>query len=397
MPTRAGWLVLAAGIGTIATGRIFAITELFVVGTGMVLLVILTTARTLGRQLRVAVRRVTEPARPVAGGNARVELVIHAATSTPAIDLWEPVGAAGGASIRLAPLRRNERAGAAYRLPTGQRGLVTVGPLRADVHDVLGLSRRTTELAAARTVLVYPRWQRVPLPSLNGGSGPLSRHLTNRALGHPAATEFKSLRDYAVGDDLRMVHWKASARLDDNLVIRETDSLADLHLTVVLDLWAQSYSDDGFERAVSAAASLALSAADEGRVLRLLTTDHDEFIVDALSAEATMEFLASVQRSSGMHQSPTRSWGDGLHVAILVTGNPGLGRVPALRTVAGRSDGLVVVACDGPFARTGGAFHVDATVDDAFGPAFAALVGPTSSTRRLAPRVRSAAAMAAKR
>ena len=49
-----------------------------------------------------------------------------------------------------------------------------------------------------------------------------------------------------------MVHWKASARLDDNLVIRETDSLADLHLTVVLDLWSPSYTDDGFERGPSA-------------------------------------------------------------------------------------------------------------------------------------------------
>jgi hypothetical protein len=237
----------------------------------------------------------------------------------------------------------------------------------------------------------------VPLPSLNGGSGPLSKHLASRALGHPAATEFKSLRDYAVGDDLRMVHWKASARLADNLVIRETDSLADLHLSVVLDLWGDAYTDEGFERAVSATASLALSAADEGRVLRLLTTDHDEFIVDALSAEATMEYLASVQRSRGMQQSPTRSWGDGLHVAILVTGNPALGRVSALRTVAGRSDGLVVVACDGPVGRAGGAFVVDASVDDSFGPAFSALVGTASAQRRLAPRVRSAAAMAAKR
>jgi uncharacterized protein (DUF58 family) len=397
MPTRSGWLVLAAGIATIVAGRIFAISELFVLGVGLVLLVALTTARTMGRTLRVAVRRVTEPARPVAGGNARVELIVHAASSTPAIDLWEPVGDAGGASIRLAPLRRGERAGAAYRLPTHQRGLVTVGPLRADVHDVLGLSRRTTELAAARTVLVYPQWQRVPLPSLNGGSGPLSRHLASRALGHPAATEFKSLRDYAVGDDLRMVHWKASARRVDGLVIRETDSLADLHLTVVLDLWSEGYSDEGFERAVSATASLALSAADEGRVLRLLTTDHDEFIVDALSAEATMEFLATVRRSHGMHQSPTRSWGDGLHVAILVTGNPGTGRLPALRTVAGRSDGLVVVACDGPSSRGPGAFFVDASTDMAFGPAFTALVGATTGHARLAPRVRSAAAMAARR
>jgi uncharacterized protein (DUF58 family) len=396
MPTRSGWLVLAAGVATLAAGRVFAITELFVLGVGLLLLVVLTTARTAGRQLRVAVRRVTEPVRPVAGGSARVELIVHAASSTPAIDLWEPVGDAGGASIRLAPLRRNERAGAAYRLPTHQRGLVTVGPLRADLHDVLGLSRRTMELAPARTVLVYPQWQRVPLPSLNGGNGPLSRHLASRALGHPAATEFKSLRDYAVGDDLRLVHWKQTARRDD-LVIRETDSLADLHLTVVLDLWGEGYTDEGFERAVSATASLALSAADEGRVLRLLTTDHDEFIVDALSADATMEFLATVQRSRGMHQSPTRSWGDGLHVAILITGNPSLGRLPALRTVAGRSDGQVVVACDGPAARPGGAFFVDASTEQAFGPAFTALVGATIAQRRLAPRVRSAAAMAAKR
>jgi uncharacterized protein (DUF58 family) len=396
MPTRSGWLVLAAGLATLAAGRVFAITELFVLGVGLVLLVALTTARTMGRQLRVAVRRVTEPVRPVAGGSARVELIVHAASSTPAIDLWEPVGDAGGASIRLAPLRRNERAGAAYRLPTQQRGLVTVGPLRADLHDVLGLSRRTMELAPSRTVLVYPQWQRVPLPSLNGGNGPLSRHLASRALGHPAATEFKSLRDYAYGDDLRMVHWKQTARRDD-LVIRETDSLADLHLTVVLDLWGEGYSDDGFERAVSATASIALSAADEGRVLRLLTTDHDEFIVDALSADATMEFLATVQRSRGMHQSPTRSWGDGLHVAILITGNPSLGRLPALRTVAGRSDGLVVVACDGPTSRPSGAFFVDASVEQAFGPAFTALVGATTTMPRLAPRVRSAAAMAAKR
>jgi hypothetical protein len=132
-------------------------------------------------------------------------------------------------------------------------------------------------------------------------------------------------------------------------------------------------------------------------VLRLLTTDHDEFIVDALSAEATMEFLATVQRSPNMHQSATRSWGDGLHVAIVVTGSPGTGRLPSLRTVAGRSDGLVVVACDGPIAVGSGGFFVDATSDDAFGPAFSALVGVVGGRQQRRPRVRSAAAMAARR
>ena len=77
--------------------------------------------------------------------------------------------------------------------------------------------------------------------------------------------------------------------------------------------------------------------------------------------------------------------------------NPSLGRLPSLRTVAGRSDGLVVVACDGPSMRPSGAFFVDASTDQAFGPAFTALVGTATAMPRLAPRVRSAAAMAAKR
>lgn len=395
MPTRAGWLVGAAGVSCLVVGRVFAIRELFVLGAGLVLLVLVTTVRTSGRNLRVAVRRITEPARPVAGGQARVELIVHAESATPAIELWEPVGDAGGASIRLAPLRRGERVGAAYRLPTQQRGLVAVGPLRADLHDVLGLTSRTAELAPARNVLVYPMWQRVPLPSLNGGTGPLSQFLATRALGHPAATEFKALRDYVVGDDLRMVNWRATARRDD-LVVRETDSLADLHMSVVLDLLGDAYTADGFERAVSATASLALSAADEGRLLRLLTTNHDEFIVDAISSDATMEFLATVRPATSAHTAPTRSWGDGLHVAILVTGRVGQGRLPALRTIAGRSDGMVLVACDGPSSRPPGAFLVEAFTEGAFGPAFTNLVGAPATTRR-APRTRSAAALAARR
>lgn len=66
-----------------------------------------------------------------------------------------------------------------------------------------GLTRRSTWLAPARDVLVYPSVIQAPLPHLGSGSGPLSLWLARRAIGHPSADEFLSLRDYVAGDDLR--------------------------------------------------------------------------------------------------------------------------------------------------------------------------------------------------
>ena len=84
-----------------------------------------------------------------------------------------------------------------------------------------------------------------------------------------SGTEFHALRDYIEGDDLRQVHWRASAR-SENLKVREVEPDGLRRCTVALDDTTGEYSPEGFERAVSVAASAIASASRAGLQLRLV-------------------------------------------------------------------------------------------------------------------------------
>ena len=52
----------------------------------------------------------------------------------------------------------------------------------------------------------------VPAPRLNPeGPADVGEHLRLRAYGQ-SGSEFHSLREYMIGDDLRRIHWPSSAR-----------------------------------------------------------------------------------------------------------------------------------------------------------------------------------------
>jgi uncharacterized protein (DUF58 family) len=195
------------------------------------------------------------------------------------------------------------------------------------------------------------------------------------------ADEFHALRDYVPGDDLRRVHWRQSARRDD-LVVRQTDPSPRLSLTVVHDLHANQYTAPAFERAVSAVASLAGSAAHHRRPLRLITTDSDEQVVDELHLPDVMEHLALVQPSSGRLPPPRRHSGDGLHLVVVVGGAIDAARATSLARAAGGADVGVAVWCERGARIPPGWLGVDATIDGSFARAWAQLVGaaPTTST-----------------
>lgn len=107
MPSRNGWAVLVAALVAIVCGRLFGVVELYMLGSGVVALVVLAVARTSLRRCGVTVVRVAEPSRPRSATTPVCNSRSGAETPTPAIDLWEPVeGVGGAASLRLAPLRR---------------------------------------------------------------------------------------------------------------------------------------------------------------------------------------------------------------------------------------------------------------------------------------------------
>ena len=99
-----------------------------------------------------------------------------------------------------------------YRLPTDERGAWALGPISATLADPLGLTSRAFCAATISGFVVHPRTRPLaPLPpfSVGSSSGPMR---SRRPAPH--GEELRSVREYQPGDDLRRVHWPATARWD---------------------------------------------------------------------------------------------------------------------------------------------------------------------------------------
>jgi uncharacterized protein (DUF58 family) len=143
-----------------------------------------------------------------------------------------------------------------YRVQPLRRGRQYFGPLLHERRDPFGLATRTITHAMLDDVLVHPRIHLLRAPDPN--------RATNRriALGDDPHAEFRSLREYSVGDDLRLVHWMSSAR-SSTLLVRDRDQTALPTRMVLLDTLDRSATESLFEEAVEVAASLVCASLDQ--------------------------------------------------------------------------------------------------------------------------------------
>ncbi len=158
-----------------------------------------------------------------------------------------------------------------YPVPTSRRGVVPVGPLRVVRRDPLGLVVLARSYGDVVLVWVHPRVH--PLRAVPTGAG---RSLDGRvdAVPHGSIT-FDSLREYVVGDELRRVHWRTSARVGE-LMVRENVDTSLPRIVVLLDNRALAHPDrvggvaESFESACEAAASVVTAAVREDLPVVLL-------------------------------------------------------------------------------------------------------------------------------
>ncbi|MGF1600156.1 MAG: DUF58 domain-containing protein [Acidimicrobiales bacterium] len=271
-PTRAG---IGLGITTAASvvaGRIFGLLELYVLATMGAGAIIMAALYTASIRLDIGVARTASPSRLRAGAPARIDLGLQnrSRRSTPLISAHDSVQGSRGAALLLAPIRPGLEARIAYRLPTSRRGLVKVGPLDLTLGDPLGLTRSKLRAAEVTNLMVHPQLLDLrPLTAI-AGHDPTAELQPIRSLA-TAGDEFFALRPYVVGDELKRVNWRASARTDD-LVVRQEERPRTGRVTVVLDRRREVYDDAAFERAVSAALSALHSAFRGGDALRFLTS-----------------------------------------------------------------------------------------------------------------------------
>ncbi|MHC4470752.1 MAG: DUF58 domain-containing protein [Planctomycetota bacterium] len=150
------------------------------------------------------------------------------------------------------------------RLPALPRGIYRI--LGADLVSTwpLGLLRARRRIEAFEELVVYPA--PADLPESVSGRGGLGEILG--ACGAPEGLlQPSSLREYVPGDELRRVHWKASARRGE-LVITEWEGGLGAGVEVVLDRRTDAAT---LEHALGVLSALALAAREEKELLTLHT------------------------------------------------------------------------------------------------------------------------------
>lgn len=303
MLTRQGGLVTAGSIALVLAGRLFGIFELYLLGAGAAALVVAAAVVVSRTRLRLDISRELHPPRVHVDGPSRVELRVHnrATRRLPLLTLRDPVGEGRSASVVVAPLGAGDTVRANYRLPTDRRGILRIGPLAIEVTDPFGLASTTTRGAPVAELTVWPAIDDIaPLPHTSGDD-------PHGGTDHPnplasAGEDFHALRPYVVGDDLRQVHWKSTARGDD-LMVRQNEMPWQGRATVLLDTRAEAHTAETFERAVSAAASIVVACARRRFLVRLVTTGGDDSGSGAGTShiEGILERLATVHTERSGH------------------------------------------------------------------------------------------------
>ena len=139
--------------------------------------------------------------------------------------------------------------------------------------DPLGLTKTTVVASGSVELLVHPELLALKALKAVAGRDPLAEQRRARSLAN-SGDEFFALRPYMVGDELRRVHWPASARSTGELIVRQDEKPRTGRVTVILDQQSDHYDEDGFERAVSAALSALYAAWNGEDALRFSTSSN---------------------------------------------------------------------------------------------------------------------------
>ncbi len=177
-----------------------------------------------------------------------------------------------GATATAAALDPGETLEYAYTFQAA-RGVYNFPGVLARALEPFGLFETREELAAQANLLVYPQanaLNALPIrpPQTKGFSGPIS----SRKSG--AGMEFFGVRNFQLGDSLRHINWRTSARYPGSLFTNEFEQEQIADVGLILDARTKSdLSAPGgslFEHAIQATASLAEIFLKEGHRVSLL-------------------------------------------------------------------------------------------------------------------------------
>ncbi|HWL60757.1 MAG TPA: DUF58 domain-containing protein [Microbacteriaceae bacterium] len=268
--TPLGWVLTILFVVAVVVGARFGLVEGWAVAAVALVLLALSVPFLLGG-VSYEVRFDLDRDRVVAGSEVGAALAVRNTSHRVALPgvLDIPVGP-GLVESYVPLLRPGAEHRETVRIAAGRRGIIQVGPMTITRGDPIGLLRRDLSWPQVELVHVHP--VTTPLP-------PTSAGLMKDVDGQPTRTivdsdlAFHAIREYVPGDSRRHVHWKSTAKTG-SLMVRQFEESRRARVAVVLDLLATAYqeeSEEEFELAVSAAASLALQSIRDGRDVLMVT------------------------------------------------------------------------------------------------------------------------------
>ncbi|GAA0220234.1 DUF58 domain-containing protein [Cryptosporangium japonicum] len=237
------------------------------------ILAVIAVART---RYRLSCTRAVHPGRIQAGNPASVALRLENLSRVPTgvLLLEEQLPPALGEPPRfvLDRLASRQWSSVEYPIRVDVRGRYEIGPLTVRLTDPFGLCELTRSFTRTERIIVTPQvtpLASIPLEGDQSGMSP-NQPRSTVARGEDAA----STREYRVGDDLRRVHWKSTARTGELMVRREEQPRESLG-TVLVDTRFSAHRGTGptssLEWAISSAASITCHLLRAGFDLHLVT------------------------------------------------------------------------------------------------------------------------------
>lgn len=285
---RAGWprpatplvvlLVLWAAVGVAHIARLVPAHAWAWTGAALALLVMVDAARLMARRAP-SVRRRMPDTWPV-GVETPVALVLGDVAAPLRVDVFDlhPGDWRVHGLPRRLDLRRGVDAEVEYRLIPQARGDFAFEGTQLRLHSPWRLLTRDVVVGAPHPVRVFPNFAplaKFAMFSAEQASRLVGAHLKRR---RGEGTDFHQMREYRIGDSLRQIDWKATARTR-RLVSREYQDERNQQVVLLLDtgrrLLARDDAMSHFDRVLDAALVVAWLALRQGDAVGLLASGGD--------------------------------------------------------------------------------------------------------------------------
>ncbi|KGN36303.1 DUF58 domain-containing protein [Knoellia subterranea] len=399
--TTRGAAFLASGIVLVLAGLALGQHDLSRIGTALGALPILSGLLGRRHDLDLVVDREAQPSRVTIDQPAVVQMTLSnpSTTRSPMLFAEEHLDYSLGDRPRfvLPSLAAGGSTHVEYAVRAHARGAHRLGPLGVRVQDPFGLTLRHASVSTHDELLVLPR-----VVALADGRA-LGRGLGSEgSVPHRVALhgeDDQSIREYRDGDDLRRIHWPATARTGE-LMVRQEDRPAKRRAVVLLDTRAQAHGGKGpsgsLEWAVTMAASALAHLLEMGFAVHLLTPDgeSESGVREDTDLDRGLETLARTVHSedkgigSLLHAASAATAQGGLVVAIVGAvdddasralaslrqpGGPGLAFVINAASFGGRTATPTAASSGAPGAAPGGDVGPPATTASLAGAGWSVL------------------------